>query len=108
MEGDVQSKVGQIRAQVKRYLLKEISEEAIYQTLQERGLDIHPAQEGTYVWLVNFNQPLSDAQKELLIEMPKHHAVDPPEVEPEQIRIHGFDLECIPALLTQLVEHELL
>lgn len=95
--------IGRVRAEIRQYLCKQRTLKEISNTLQSLGLEISLAAEGVYTFRLPAPGPaLTQAQQAVVEEMPSLHAVDPPACTPAGITIHGYDLECLPAMLTEL------
>lgn len=93
--------IGRLRAEIRRYLCKEIPAGALQAVMTELGLAITltPPQ---YVFRVACPPVLTPAQEESCAGLPKLYAVDPPQREPAALVITGSDVECLPGILTEL------
>lgn len=99
----MQQAIGRLRGEIRRYLCKEVPLERLNLLLRDLGLDItlHPG--GEYAWRLPAPAGgVTPAQDQALTEMPKAHAVDPPQRLPDAILIRGFDVECLPAMILEL------
>lgn len=108
-EEAVTQRIGELRTQIRRYLVKELAAEALNQFLRALGLDIALKAEGSYEFRVPLPQgDLTEPQRQTIEEMPKLHAVDPPETVGRLLVIKGYDVECLPAMLTELTQVRLI
>lgn len=88
---------------IRRYLCKEIDHTVLGQAVRDFRLDIDLRADGHYELRVAAPAgALTPAQEQVVAEMPSHHAVDPPERTASGLLIKGFDVECLPAMVTEL------
>ncbi len=100
---EITQAIGRVRGQIRRFLCKEITDRDLEGLLRAAGLEITLRASGAeYTFCVPSGAALTPVQEQVLAEMPKLHAVDPPKQTPEALLITGFDVECLPAMLTEL------
>ncbi len=100
---EITQAIGRVRGQIRRFLCKEITDRDLEGLLCADGLEITLRAGGAeYTFRVPSATSLTPGQAQVLAEMPKLHAVDPPQQTPDALLITGFDVECLPAMLTEL------
>lgn len=108
VDQQVTQAIGRLRGEIRRYLCKETGYDTLSRFLRDLGLDIDLRPSGEYTLRLSApNGTLTPAQDQVLAEMPKVHAVDPPQRTAGAILITGFDVECLPAMMVELTEARL-